>query len=209
MSFRGLDGLEASLRFIDEAQAQLSGIPLIPDVASAIELRARKRRDRLYSQIRGAGVPQKLEYLLEARRKKEAVKLAKALTMRSDEFAHLIFNADQIGFRHEIRDRHHVPPDLRGRVKTPEDALEVFRKRRVVTSHLFTRAAEWHCFHFDYSEVVDESDLGPQKAPHWVGGPHIHYLSHLWGMDLTTLRSALDERSFGSHGSVHIRFQRL
>jgi hypothetical protein len=59
---------------------------------------------------------------------------------------------------------------------------------------------EWHLFYFDYNDA-----LIPKTMNHYAGGPHIHYLSHLWGVDKDKAWKMLDNRQ-ATINSTHIKY---
>ena len=125
----------------------------------------------------------------------------------------LIHNCGQINFSHQSRFQEHIPDD---RIITDNDrenlhkdnlhsfsrklfSLLKFRKRSHI--HLFERDAEWHLFYYTYR------DLEAKGKSHWKGGPHLHYISHLWTRYAKDkILTLFDQRRSGISGYSHIRF---
>jgi len=121
-------------------------------------------------------------------------KHCRAATISEGELANFIMWCRSSGapFLHTAQHRHFTPEHLtlsdadlaalaaNGVGKFKPDAQKAankvnatFDERRLLSGHLFWNAQTWHFFYFD------NHDRNIYK-PHWVGGPHIHLINHLW-----------------------------
>jgi hypothetical protein len=57
--------------------------------------------------------------------------------------------------------------------KAANKVQATFDERRLLSGHLFWNAQTWHFFYFDNHDR-------DRYRNHWVGGPHIHLINHLW-----------------------------
>jgi hypothetical protein len=77
------------------------------------------------------------------------------------------------------------------------DALRMEEKR--VVAHMFSKGAKWHCFFFDFSDILGEHHAGP----------HLHYLSHRWttpGLTRESVWAAFDSRKNSLPRGQHIAY---
>lgn len=166
----------------------------------------------LKSKIKSLGIPEKFISLFEISKKSEAEKYCKNLQLDEFDLFLLIHNCSQIDFSHEAKFREHIPDDVQIKDKGKEllqngmnkefgrkmDNLLKFRKQSHV--HYFGHNNEWHIFYFTYS------DTSEHKESHWEGGPHIHYLSHLWETRTKEeVFKSFDARKISRSG-FHIKF---
>jgi hypothetical protein len=79
---------------------------------------------------------------------------------------------------------------------------ETFKQRKCISAHLFEKDDEWHLFYFDYKDA-----FSPLGKNHYEHGPHIHYISHLWGkiINKDNLWMMLDQRQT-KIDSIHIKY---
>lgn len=179
-----------------------------PNMENWIEEWARETAQSTFERLRNRGIPAHLVELFKQTQKKDAVRLAKNMTITGTELSSLILNCDSIGFLHspfhlDIIPEHLYPTEAEekafkengvGAFKTQE-AKKFVRKlsamldqRKMVHGHLFENQHEWHLLYFTPDDAM-ATQRG--KVPHWVGGNHIHYTSHLWGLDREVIWSSL------------------
>ena len=154
----------------------------------------------VFGRFRSGGVPDKFKALFSAKKKRDAERICDGIVITKRELAQLIINVDTIGFAHTP---HHVevtPPGL----DVTDEEIEAFKangigslktkaaqsfskkmdlkieKRKFIHGHLIENETDWHLFRFSNTDTM-EAMFG--KNPHWVGGAHLHYISHLWGCD--------------------------
>jgi|GEM_PF-3838746 len=173
---------------------QLKGIPIDPLTENIIQNIISEYRFDFEENLRSQGFPSKLLELFSLKKKKDAEKFAKNFYLLKIDFVRAIFNAQICGFTHHKIFNYFLPEDVR---TTPEEreALgkngigqirdkkakkivkkiqEHFKKRRVVTAHIFMKGTEWHLLYFDYNDAYVEKGTN-----HFKDGPHLHYSSHL------------------------------
>lgn len=168
--------------------------------------------------VREKLLPPKLVELLAARSKKIAVRIAeRELALSMKEFSDFILWADACGFSHARKHKEFVPdiakqfdpkkfgdhdPETRILTKDGKKQFnvikEVFKTRKQFSAHWFEEGSEWHCFYFDQHDLTEG---------HWMGGNHIHYVSHLWGLSADQVWANFDSRKNPTN-HAHIKFSR-
>jgi hypothetical protein len=171
----------------------------------------------LTSNLRKKHLSTPLVRLFEAKSKKAALKIIKnALILDQDELLKLISTPQLFGFNHSRKHKEFVSDDLSNidyaalgkagsesnefpnkSMKAFRQIVQVFKTRRQLSVHLFQFGFEWHCFYFDFSDLLQQ---------HWSGGDHVHYLSHLWGISRDKVWNGFDKRNF-SPGHAHISYR--
>lgn len=218
-----LEGVYQAGAEIELQQLELRGVPITAEVLAHVEARHAALLAKKKAEIHRAGIRDYIKQMLRATRKADATRLAEAMILQGDDFLHLVHNCDQIGLSHHVKHHEFLHDDRR---LTPEDhaALasngvgplspeaskanrkinQIFREREHRSVHLFANSRAWHCFFLSYGDVAGDPDTGKQ---HWTHGQHIHYLSHLWGRDVTRegVWAELDSPKY-SLKTVHIRF---
>lgn len=213
-------GIDAAIQFSEaraEGMLKAKGTEISRDIKEYIVKNAVAEVRQLTTDIRKAHLSDSLVKLLEAKSKKAALKVIdKELVLEQDEFAKFIENAELFGYFHERKHKEFVPPDLRNvdhkvfgnaDPKTGEltkeakkafnQVAQIIKTRRQLSVHLFHFGFEWHCFYFDFSDLL---------KGHWVGGDHIHYLSHHWGISSAQVWDGFDGKG-ASPGHAHIRYR--
>ncbi len=131
--------------------------------------------------------------ILEAASKREALAVAKSMTLTSTAFDSLIVNSADLGYLHQMCVRDFVPAHLvSGLLSLAPSRLgkrlpQVFKDRRRLVAHLFHAPDDsvWHLIYFD------QRDTGYTTESNWKHGPHVHYLSYLWPEH--SMRSIVDQ----------------
>lgn len=198
---------------IDLARLAATGQSVSAPEAANILREAREAQSAFQARVSTSGIPAELAVLLAATKKSEAQSISKNLTIGENHLFRLINNCSQLGYTCRSRFPQFVPEHLE---ITDEDrkhirlgtlrkfsrkVISLFESRKNIHVHLLQRKREWHCFYFNYSDI----DVNGEN--HWVNGPHLHYVSHLWPkLDIERVWEAFDKRRTWFSGSLHIRF---
>lgn len=194
----------------------LKGVPITPELRSHIAINAVTEVRKLTADIRAAHLSSTLNKLLEAKSKKEALKIIdKELVLDHNELFTLISNPHLFGFEYRRKHKEFIPKDLRNidpTKMTTKDGkpgemtdegkkvfrqiTQIFKTRRQLNVHWFQFGIEWHCFYFDFGDLL---------RGHWVEGDHVHYISHLWGKSSDEVWNSFDKNE--SPSRTHIRFR--
>lgn len=204
-------------------KSKVDGIPQTEELLVGINEIAHKEAKQITDQNRSSGVPEIFQKLLRINKKKTAVTYAKSLTLSHKQLSLSITNIDQLGYTHQQFHKQYIPAELIpsdselkamnsqgiGPVLSPEASKfmtktrQSFLKRKNVHGHLFIKEQEWHIIYFTFDDI----NAGAKgEKPHWVGGNHIHYVSHLWGVDRDATWSNLQQRSYSVSGAAHISY---
>jgi predicted acetyltransferase len=201
---------------------QKRGVPLTPEVEAEVDKFETYILERMRKKWEAKGVPNQFVQLFSAQKKKDAERIVNQMTIRQQDFTHLLFNCGQIGFERVSKHPQHYPKHL----LTTDDEQEAFHKngvgllqglakkfvnkvmnsvneRRCVSAHMLSTGSEWHCFYFSYEDAFGVEKDGNN---HWKEGNHVHYISHLWGLDKAHVWSELDKRQ-SKIKSAHIRYE--
>ncbi len=159
-------------------------------------------------------------------KKRELEKYCRDVVIHSQDFAALIVSCGRgnMPFLHQKHWRDSVPEHLElseaglealaknGVGPLQGDALKMVRKfgqlfqeRRYLVGHMFyTRTLyQWHFFYFDQRDTEEE------RANHWKGGSHIHFINWLWPEHTAqSLWSRFTSGNVQMGGSFHMRFVR-
>jgi hypothetical protein len=213
-----LDGMVEMQLTKARERLRRAGIPLDASAEERLKVLASGFRRDFEGHVRGRGIAPRIVNLLAAPSKRDAERLASAMTITAEQFSDLMFNAHaQLGYRHRMKWREFLPPHLEGISDKISDALRdakpgpatpevakamrkvqaTMEERKRVHVHMLERGAKWHAFFFDLNDVTD-LDHGP--------GPHLHYISHRWGIDREAVWTDFDERHQLIPRRVHIRF---
>jgi hypothetical protein len=191
------------------------GVLVTPEIEAALAAFRAGLKARVEAQYRGVGITPGLQELLSASRKAEAVKLCERLSLAGRELVALTFCARDQGWRYRQKHRDFYPDLSRVADKPYEAPAEQFFRRFQLfknewkhrSAHLLQRGAEWHCFFFTDHDIFR---ISRRKGPrwfttHWKHGTHVHYVSHLWGLDVEQLWARMDQRDISVSGE-HIRY---
>lgn len=212
-------GLEAAIQFSQSRLAQElinKGTEINTEMQEYIVKTAMYEVKQLTTTLRKISLPSGLVKLFEIGNKKEAKRFAEnELVIKDDDFVNLIMNAEIFGFHHYRKHKEFIPADLKsfepkdiGKADPETGKLtkegrkaftkirEIFKQRRQLNVHMFQSGFEWHCFFFDFSDLL---------GGHWTAGDHIHYVSHLWGMSGQEVWQGFEARDY-SPAKAHIRY---
>ena len=151
-------------------------------------------------------------------------KHCRAATISESELANFIMWCQSAGapFLHSAHHRHFVPEHLNlsdsdlaalaangvGKLKpaaqkAANKVTATFDERRLLSGHLFWNAETWHFFYFDNHDRDEYKN-------HWVGGPHIHLINHLWpNQSAKTVWEQFCNGNPIMRGALHIRLSRI
>jgi hypothetical protein len=222
VAFSSPEGVQAFMRMVMTEHIRRLGLEHVVRQEEVEQFVAEKFRE-MKAHWTAEGVPEGLARLLAATRKKEVEKVAKGLMVTGRQMAMLVLNHAQLGYTHRQKFPRHTPPHLaftdterdavarsrpgplEGPAKTFVNKLfSTFEERRHIYVHMFEKAPEWHCFWFADQDATASATRGTN---HWDGGPHLHYVSHLWpGRDREEVWRVFDQRQTNIPGSLHIRF---
>lgn len=204
------DGLRDEMRM----RLRYHGIQPNMDMEIDIFFRAEQKAKAIFDRMKNHGIKDELKALFSATRKKEAVRIAGTLTMTQRDLVGLILNCADLGLRHHLFTKEFRPPGTEG-LQPPVDMIaeggkelteagkrffkqmgHVFTQRQQIHVHLFENEAQHHFIFFDFADTKDE---------HWVGGNHVHYSSHLWGIPKEDTFKDFETRG-ERPTNVHIKF---
>jgi len=139
--------------------------------------------------------------LLFAKTKREVETKIAELVLTKENFLDLIESSELLGFQYEKRTYVHMMAE-KPKAKEQNEHDRVLRdiryleSRKNVIVHTFRNAEVWNIFYFTYSDVQNSN-------AHFKGGSHIHFVSNLWGRNVTldAVLVELEERSFSVNGS--------
>ena len=198
------------------------GITITPQIEAMIQEAATQKAADVVQRITDRGVSEVFKQLFALPKKKEVERYCKELRIDGSEFAAFIHNCGQIGFHHEKHHAETVPEELHttdaelkafldngvGVFKTKEAKKFVrkttasFDRRKHISGHLVIKGTEWHLFWFTFEDVFAGSR---GRENHWAGGDHIHYTSHLFGIDREKTWSMLTTPPYSIKG-IHIAY---
>jgi hypothetical protein len=168
--------------------------------------------------VAGHGVKPDLQKLLKATRKKDAKRYADNLTLTNQDLASLTLNAASLGFTHRAFFKEFIPQNIGpitwpagkivGGVPQDQEAGKKFFKqvtatfaaRQRIHVHLFENETEHHFFFFDAHDAYGVA------GNHWIGGNHVHYSSHLWGIPKEGTFQGFETRG-ERPTNVHIKYK--
>jgi hypothetical protein len=208
-------GIQAAMKKL----IALHGIPINSLTESSIKKLAKEESTKIVKKTKRGGIPSHLRILLSLKRKKEVLRYIKNIVMTNHDLPNLILTCKCLGFTHQSKHIQFVPEDLfltdderagfskkniseDGANKVDKKISEIFKNRKYLSVHLFERGDEWHIFYFDYHDAYT-----PRNLNHSELGPHIHYISYLWGKGFNKddLLAAFEFRKVVIN-SEHIRY---
>lgn len=140
-------------------------------------------------------ISQKFVELFAIQKKSELEQFCSGVVITEDELVDLFQWSRQIGYVHSSRHAEYQPTEaqltehdleaLRSRdpairaqklPKLMNKTDKLFNVRKRLSAHLFLNPSmKWHLFYFSLEDIADRCDN------HWKqGGPHIHFINHLW-----------------------------
>jgi len=214
------EGIESAQLFAEiRAKKRLTqrGTSITPTLNEMIVRSSRQEIQQLVHTIREISLKPELVRLFNAKDKKSAIKIAENdVVMDQDDLVKLITLAQLFGFIHTRKHKEFVPEHLKnldhsklfnrlpGSNEFTAEAkkeftkiTQIFKERRQLNVHWFQSELEWHCFYFDFSDVMGR---------HYRKGDHIHYISHLWGQSSVSIWQGFDSRWTSIKGA-HIRYE--
>lgn len=204
--------------------ARKNGVAITPDLVDEIRARALDHERSFVGGIRARGIAGTLRKLLQAKRKRDAVRIAKLLMLTPQDMVDLIYNCGDLGLSHHPKHLEFVPDqrelsdadraaltgaaagDEPARAKAVAKVHQYFEEREHRSVHMFADSGErWHCFFQTFRDAGGDPSSGDH---HWKCGAHLHYVSHVFDSKLTKERVwvALDHRKH-SLPSEHVRFR--
>ncbi len=153
--------------------------------------RADREATEMFRRTKSHGISEDLKKLLTAERKADAIRIAKGLTISQLDLVGLVMNCGDLGLRYHFYKKEFRPQgteNLRaptemaggdGKTLTKEGRKFIkqighaFNQRQQLCVHLFENDTQHHFIFFDFDDM---------NGKHWVGGNHLHYSSHLWGI---------------------------
>lgn len=212
------EGIKASMRQIITAY----GIPDDKITESILTKLAREEADKIQRRTKRGGIPCDLRILLNLRKKKQVIAWIKKIVISNGHISNLILNCNKMGFTHRRKHKEFIPDvtnypidedqisfigekgevHLREKEKVLRQLKERYLGRKFISAHLFEKGDEWHLFYFDHNDIYV-----PARPNHHFRGPHVHYISHLWGrnLDREFLWEQFENRKIKIN-SEHIRF---
>ena len=87
--------------------------------------------------------------------------------------------------------------------KAANKVAATFDERRLLSGHLFWNEQAWHFFYYDNRDRDEYKN-------HWIGGPHIHLINHLWpNRTAETVWEQFCNGNPNMKGALHIRLIRI
>lgn len=83
---------------------------------------------------------------------------------------------------------------------TEGEIKQMIEQRKVIISKFFDRDERWHCFFWTYKS------LGGKEYSHKDGQPHMHYISHAFGMSREKVLKELKSEKYKLSAALHIDF---
>lgn len=214
---------ELGLEEIMKKIAVAKGIPLNEIVLAAIKKIAKEDAEEAKEQLRSQGFPPNIKTLFDAENKKDLIRIADKMMVSGDDIARMVFNHAAAGFTHTRKHKWFHPEDLlhtkeefeafseieqvgpitdKRALKFLKKTQEMLAKRKYISAHLLEKGDEWHIFYFDFNDRY-----APQGQNHYQHGPHVHYISHLWGKqtDKNLIWQELENRQT-KIASIHIQY---
>lgn len=174
-----------------------------------------------YKKIMKQNLPEKIFDILEATEKKEQIKLLRGVSFTTEELMLFIFKAwENFGFTYSMytSQHHHNGLDESlmprfaykeedgdittvGKTRLTDGAIKHAIEYRTVTiARFLDKGNIWHCFFYSYKSLK-----GKEKG--WGGKPHIHYISHNWGLSREEVLSQLKNKNYKLPSSLpHIDY---
>ncbi len=214
------EGIKTCLKHI----LTFKGLPLNSITKSIINKITQEEFDFVSSTMRNKGFPENIKKIIDTKSKKDAEIIARSSVILGDELAVMAYNADLIGFTHFRKHKWFYPDDVlhteeeniafsknakvgevtdRKTKKFVTKLFEQIKKRKYISAHLLEKDDEWHVFYFDSNDMYL-----PKGINHYKDGPHVHYISHVFGGDLNkdSIWLKFDNRKMQIN-SIHIRYK--
>lgn len=215
-----MEDFDNGLEVVYKRILQSKGIPLDEITDLIVKKLIAEQKNAMEQKLIHDGFPKILENLFSLKKKSDVMKMVKTITLTKDELVRAIFNANFLGFTYLKKHKYFIPDDIKP-TNEEKEALsnngiglirskkakkfvkkigEHFKKRKVISSHLFFKDNEWHLLYFDYNDAYVKTQN------HFKGGPHIHYTSFLLtSMTREVVWDMLDNRQVKIQ-STHLRY---
>src|ERR1700728_209404 len=105
----GHNGLRHMHEEILFQRLEARGVPRLPALRKLVAAEAKKTADKIYGDLRSEGVPKSVQSLLDLPQKAKVTKYCRDLVITKNDLVRLIYNCDQIGWRHRGRYKQFVP----------------------------------------------------------------------------------------------------
>ncbi len=138
----------------------------------------------------------KLSELFAISKKKEAVKLCKELVLDYLDVSTMIAGCGSLGYNYIPRffdsNVDHIWEKAIKQERTADNFRKTFNqlaqesKRKCFHLFVSEESHSWHMLFWDTTEHAGDS--------RFIGGAHIHFVNHLWGLNLVEVVSALPDR---------------
>jgi hypothetical protein len=180
--------------------------------------RALEQWNERYVEIKATKVPENFLKLLDAKSKKEQVKLLLGQCINPDELIAFIFKAWEEGFsfsqyttehHHKGLDTSKLPKLIHlknkeiktvGKTDLSDGQLrQVIEQRKVTVAKFFDKGQDWHCLFLTFNSIVGKES--------WKGGQaHLHYISSKYNI---TREQAVNGFKNGNYPSTSVHIDLL
>lgn len=171
----------------------------------------------LLKKFRKIQLPAKLVQLLEAKKKKEQIKLLKGLQINLDVFMAFLLYAEDKGYTLSQYQSEHIPIDIDltkmplayrqkedgtidkiGKTNLTDGQLKLaLEQRSVKVAKILEKGDEWHCFFLTFKSIKGKEN--------WKNGqPHFHYISNLFGIDKKEVIKQIKSKTYKLGNLPHI-----
>lgn len=176
--------------------------------------------EKSLGEYKSIQLPSNLIALLDAKSKRDQVKLLKGLSIAHNELIAFIlmafekfgytFSSYKSEYKHRGLNETDLPKliykDTEGVIKTIGDTVltkgqqkQVLEHRKVVTSKFIDKGEEWHCFFITMNSIYG-------KENYKNGQPHLHYISDKWNIKRKDIVEQLGNRDYKLPTLPHIDY---
>ena len=182
--------------------------------------RAIKSWEDDYARLLHLNVPPALFDLLQARSKKEQIKLLKGMALDGDQLMCFIFQAWlRDGYTYSMYTSEHVPngteasemppfalkeedrtiTSIGPTTLSPGQIRQAIDHRSVIVSKFLDKGDFWHCFFLTFKSLKGEETYKN-------GQPHLHYISDKWGLTREYVLAQLKSKDYKLPALPHIDY---
>ncbi len=183
---------------------------------------ASKEAIKVVKRAKSGGIPSHIVMLLGFKKKKDVLGWIKKMVITKTCLTSLILNCGKKGFTHRRMHKEFIPENINTSLDENEISFvnkngeAIFNKqqkvisqltnrfdsRKFFTAHMFEKEGCWHIFYFDHNDMYL-----PKELNHYKEGPHIHYISNLWGSRINKedLWRQLENRNI-TINSAHVQY---
>ena len=203
--------------------ARKNGWEITPEVVREAELFGQRKEAAFLAEVRARGVPQGIQEILAARRKKDIERIAREIVVAKFDLRDLVYNCHRLGLSHHDQHREWTSPPLElsdeerevlfamgDAPTTPQEenvatkVRQFFVEREHRSVHMFAGGDDvWHCVFLSFRDIADHS------GNHWREGAHVHFVNHIFDPRHLTKKKVwrdLQERDY-SVPTLHIRYK--